>query len=87
MRTFNEIRLFEICTVRWRLLSRREGRWVISAFRGTAKNEDFMRSVTGEPIQRYTDGGPGTAEFSKALGLVVLIACTKIQSDRINGSR
>ncbi|MBB3591749.1 hypothetical protein FHX08_002093 [Rhizobium sp. BK529] len=85
MSRFDEIRLFENYIVRWRFLSKPENRWEISAYNGAARNERLLTSVTGDVIRRYSVGGPGTSEFSEALGIVVLSASLKVQSNRING--
>jgi hypothetical protein len=87
MSRFEEIRLYENYYVRWRFLSKPENRWEVSAYQGAARNERLLTSVTGETIRRYSVGGPGTEEFSEVLGMVVLIASVKIQSNRINGTR
>ena len=80
---FNEIRLLNNHLVRWRFISG-ENRWEIGAYRNLAATE-LMTSVTGEIIQRWVLKGPGTEEFSEALGMVVLSASLKVQSSRING--
>jgi hypothetical protein len=85
MRRFDEIRLPSKQVVRWRFLDR-ENRWEIAAYRIPTGNE-LLRSVTGEPIQRWSTGGPSTDEFSEALGIVVMSASLRVQSDRINGRR
>jgi hypothetical protein len=80
---FNEIRLLKNTVVHWRFA---DDQWEIAAYR-TSGGGGVLRSVTGEPIQRTSPSGPGTEEFSDALGMVLLIASTKIQSDRLNGGR
>ena len=79
---FNEIRLLNKHAVRWRFVAKLN-RWEIAAFNGAAP--DVLKSVTGEDIQTWTTGGPGTDEFSEALGHMVLSASLKVQSVRING--
>ena len=79
---FNEIRLLNKHAVKWRFISKMN-RWEIAAFNGSAS--EVLKSVTGEEIQVFTKGGPGTEEFSEALGLMVLSASLKIQSKRIDG--
>lgn len=81
--SFNEIRLLNHTVVHWR---RADVGWEIGAYR-TSSGGGMLRSVTGELIQRTSRSGPGSEEFGEALGLVTLIACTKIQSDRLNGPR
>lgn len=85
MKRFDEIRLPSKQVVRWRFLDR-ENRWEIAAYRVPSGN-DLLMSVTGEPIKRFTTGGPSTDEFSEALGMVVMSASLRVQSDRINGRR
>lgn len=85
MKRFDEIRLPSKQVVRWRFLDR-ENRWEIAAYRVPSSSE-LLRSVTGEPIQRWSAGGPSTDEFSEALGMVVLSASLRVHSDRINGRR
>jgi len=85
MKRFDEIRLPNKQVVRWRFLDR-ENRWEIAAYRIPTGSELLM-SVSGEPIQRWSSGGPSTDEFSEVLGVVVLSASLRIQSDRINGPR
>ncbi len=80
---FNEIPLMNNVVVHWRLA---DDGWEIAAYR-TSSGGGILRSVTGDRIERKLVDGPGTQEFSQALGWVMMIACTKIQSDRINGSR
>jgi len=81
--SFNEIHLINHTVVHW--LHADEG-WEIAAYR-TSSGGGMMRSVTGDLIKRISAGGPGTQEFSDALGTVMLITCTKLQSDRLNGPR
>ena len=81
--TFNEIRLLNHTVVQWHRAG--EG-WEIAAYRMFGGG-GMLRSVTGDLIKRVSPTGPGTEEFSEALGMVMLVACTKIQSDRINGPR
>jgi len=81
--SFNEIHLINHTVVHW--LHGDEG-WEIAAYR-TASGGGMLRSVTGDLIKRISTGGPGTEEFSEALGMVMLITCTKLQSDRVNGPR
>ena len=85
MKRFDEIRLPNKQVARWRFLDR-ENRWQIAAYRTPAAAELLM-SVAGEPMQRWSSGGPSTEEFSEVLGMVVLSASLRIQSDRINGRR
>lgn len=85
MKRFDEIRLPSKQVVRWRFLDR-ENRWEIAAYRIPTGGE-LLLSVTGEPIRKWTSGGPSTEEFSEALGVVVMSASVRAQSDRINGRR
>ncbi|MBO9125436.1 MULTISPECIES: hypothetical protein [unclassified Rhizobium] len=80
---FNEIHLMNHTVVHWRLA---DGGWEIAAYR-TSSGGGMLRSITGDLIKRTSGGGPGTEEFSETLGMVMMIACTKIQSDRVNGPR
>lgn len=80
---FNEIHLLNHTVVHWR---RADDGWEIAAFR-TSSGGGMLRSITADLIQRNSSGGPGTDEFSQTLGMVMLITCTKLQSDRINGAR
>ncbi len=83
MNPLNEIPLLNNIVVHWRLI---DDEWEIAAYR-TSGGGGMLNSITGEPIRRTSQGGPGTEEFGRVLGMVVMIACTRIQSDRINGSR
>jgi hypothetical protein len=83
MRRFDEIRLPNKHAIRWRFVLK-ENCWEIAAYQGA---ETRLTSVTGELIERRVVRGPGTAEFSEALGMVALSASLKVQSKRINGSR
>lgn len=80
---FNEILLMNNTVVHWRLA---DAVWEIAAYR-TSSGGGMLRSITGDLIQRKSAGGPGTEEFSETLGTVMMIACTRIQSDRMNGPR
>ncbi|MDM9644445.1 hypothetical protein [Rhizobium sp. S163] len=80
---FNEILLMNNTVVHWRLA---DDVWEIAAYRMSGGG-GMLRSVTGDLIQRKSSGGPGTEEFSETLGTVMMITCTKIQSDRVNGPR
>lgn len=81
MSRFNEIRLPDKHAIRWRFVDR-ENQWEIAAFLGL---DTRLTSVTGEAIARRSTRGPGTEEFSEALGMVALSTALKVQSSRING--
>ena len=82
-RPFDEIKLLDKHAIRWRFHPKMN-RWEIGAYVQGAKGEPLL-SVTGESVHAWTRSGPGSDEFSEALGMVALSASLKIQSKRING--
>ena len=82
-RPFDEIKLLNKHAIRWRFHPKKN-RWEIAAYLQGSKTEPLL-SVTGEAIQAWTRYGPGSEEFSEALGMVALSTSLKIQSKRING--